>query len=204
MSKTPAQSQSARKSKNLHLFGSFRWPVVVILAIAMGMAFIQLHPDLFGLALLAKEGSSHAWLKPVQEQLPHVLIFLIAFLLSYLLTLETGIRAVLAFFPGAAVASAIWLPFGWTNYGMVSSLGLGLFFWIIFYWRLCDSKWIGIRCQKCHGRGTIKMKLVKKDLLRTYYTRDENGVSEKREIFRRTIRYSCRFCGLAWTEVKED
>ena len=170
----------------------------------MGIAFIQLHPDLFGLVLLAKEVASDSWSKPLQEQLPHAMIFLIASLLSYLLTLETGIRAVLAFFPGAAAASAIWLPFGWSNNGIACSMGFGLFTLVIFYGRLCNSTWIGTRCRKCGKRGTIKETIVKKDLLKIDKTSNEDGVTEKHEIFRVKVRYSCMLCGLAWIKVRED
>jgi len=173
------------------------------MTLVTGFAVIQLHPDLFGLVLLTKELEADTWFKPVHEQLPHALIFLIGLMLSYLLTSETGIRSVLAFFPGALVAAVVYLPFGWSNLGIAFSMGLGLFTWITFHKRLCNSTWIGTRCRKCSKRGTIKEKLVKRKVLGINKTRNENGITEKHEIYRRTIRYSCRFCGLAWTEVSE-
>jgi len=203
MSEVPSQSKLRPKIENCHVLGNLRWPIVLVLALVIGFAVGQYDLELFGFVLLAKDQLDIHKFKSVQEHLPTGLIFLFAFLVSYLATLEVFIRIIFAFLPGVAVGVVIWLPFRWSDYLWVFIICFGFFSWMLLHWRICNSTWIGARCRKCNRRGTIKMKSVKKDLIGSFKTEDIDGIRETRQIYRRTVRFSCNFCGLAWTKLKE-
>jgi hypothetical protein len=185
--------------ENRHLLGGFRWPVVLILAVlTLGFVF----------AWNSESNRAFAefkitWLTRVDGIVSPAVLVILSFGLSYLATMESSIRIIIAAFPASLASLIILLLFGWSGYVMVTVLGFGLLSVFIIHHQLCLSKWIGIKCQKCFKRGTIKRHLVKKILIGTERVMEENGWYRTRAFYRRTIRSSCSSCGLAWTRTSE-
>lgn len=181
-------------SRKVHVLGHFRWLAVAVLAIAMFLALRWWNPSF---------ETSQIESVFLNEPVSIALLAGMAIVLCYLLTTEFMLRVIIAGLPGLAVGLIIYIPFGNTGPAFVFSFGLGLLLFFMIHFNLRESAWIGIKCPRCFRRGTLRRKIIKKTLLDSYKTRDENYREEIHHIYRKKVRLSCSSCGFATDKVSK-
>ncbi|MFM7538699.1 MAG: hypothetical protein ACKO9Z_03470 [Planctomycetota bacterium] len=184
-------------SRKAHVLGHFRWLAMAVSPMAVFLVMRWWIPSSEG-----SQSESDILNEPVS-----ITLFAwqagLALCLAYLATTEFMLRVIIAALPGLVLGVLIAISFGNTGPGFVVSSGLGLLLFFIIYFNLQESAWIGIKCPRCFRRGTLRRKIIKKTLLDSYKTRDENNLEEVHHIYRKTVRLSCSSCGFATDKVSK-
>lgn len=191
----------------MHIFGRFRWPIIIIITVILTIAF---HKYLSNFVYRNDLRQSAKWFR--------ICITCVgSFLFAFIVTTELIIRAIIAFLLAAIIGTIL----GFITYfgieafskgqtkaddlrmwGIIAGGLSGFVAWTIFYTHLDSSSWIGTRCPSCQIRGKLSHSQIGKDYLSDTHVGSGSQTTRYNKFLITTL-HECSSCGHSWQSTSE-